>query len=90
MTKKNKEAKKGFWAFLPLHSAGSQKEKGTVGLPKATLVIATVRGNHHLKGSKAEPVYIYINKKYTFHCFSSERRLPKTFSFTHMAGLPAS
>lgn len=61
MTKKNKEAKKGFWAFLPLHSASSQMEKGTVGLPKAPLVIACVRGSHHaLKGSKAEPVCINI------------------------------
>lgn len=54
MTKKNKEAKKGFWAFRPPRSAGSQKEKGTVGLPEASLVIAPVRGNHHAsKGSRA-------------------------------------
>lgn len=63
MTKKNKEAKKGFWAFLPPHSASSQKEKGTVGLPKAPLVIVSVRGNHHaLKGSKVfGAVRIYIS-----------------------------
>lgn len=61
MTKKNKEAKKGFWAFLPLHSASCQKEKGTMGLPKASLVIASVRGNRHaLKGSTVERACIYI------------------------------
>ena len=62
MTKKNKEAKKGFWAFLPPHSASSQ-EKGTVGLPKVPLVIASVRGNRHaLKGSNVfGAVRIYIS-----------------------------
>lgn len=84
MTKKNKEAKKGFWAFLPLHFASSQKKKGTVGLPKAPLVIASVRGNHHaLKGNKAELVYIY-------NIYVSLLQFRKTFSLTHVAGLPAS
>lgn len=63
MTEKNKEAKKGFWAFFPPRSASFQKEKGTVGLPKAPLVIASVRGNRcALKGSKVfGDVYIYIS-----------------------------
>lgn len=58
-----------------------------MGLPKAPLVIASVRGNHcALKGSKVfGEVCVYI-----FHCLSTKRGLTKTFSFTHVAGLPAS
>lgn len=77
MTKKNKEAKKGFWAFRPPHSAGSQKEKGTVGLPEASLVVAPVRGNHHAsKGSRA-PGAVCVR---AFHGFGAERGFSETCS----------